>query len=158
MEVENASNLLYMGVPPFRLGGVAAVVDLERAPLDDVCVATAPVTQRCGLLHLCLSSSLVQRDLASAASWRLPSGGSLVSWGAAVHGEETMVQLLKRVRMHHQQWRSWVSFSSLEVTVGASLAPLFPGETSDVRRPPLTVVPVGVVALVGGIMGASWIR
>jgi hypothetical protein len=44
----------------------------------------------------------VQRDLAygGAASRRLPDGGSLTSWGAAVHGEEGMVvQLLKRVRM-----------------------------------------------------------
>jgi hypothetical protein len=54
--------------------------------------------QRCGLLHLWLSSSSVQRDLASggAASRRNPSGGSLGSWAAVVHGEEEM-KFLKRV-------------------------------------------------------------
>jgi hypothetical protein len=49
-----------------------------------------------------MSSSSVQRDLAigGGASRRLPGGGSLGSWGVAVHGEEeTVVQLLKRVRM-----------------------------------------------------------
>jgi hypothetical protein len=62
----------------------------------------APVTQRCGPLHRCPSSSSVQRDLASdgAASRWLPGGGSLGSCGAVVHGEEVTVDpLLKRVRM-----------------------------------------------------------
>jgi hypothetical protein len=53
-------------------------------------------------LHLWLSSSSVQRDLTSGgvgSRW-LPSGGSLGSWGAVVHGEEEIVvQLLSRVRM-----------------------------------------------------------
>ena len=39
------------------------MVDLKRAPRDDVCVPMAPVTQQCDLLYLWLSSSSVQRDL-----------------------------------------------------------------------------------------------
>jgi hypothetical protein len=75
-----------------------------------------PVTQRCGLLHL--------------FSRRLPGGGSLGSWGAAVHGEEeTVVQLLKLVRMPSLTAASMGVVSLLKVMVGASLAPLFPRET-----------------------------
>jgi hypothetical protein len=94
-------------------------VDLERAPQDDACVAMVPVTQRCGLLHL--------------FSRRLPGGGSLGSWGAAVHGEEeTVVQLLKLVKLVRMPSLTAASMgvvSLLKAMVGASLAPLFPRET-----------------------------
>jgi hypothetical protein len=72
---------------------VATAVDLDRAPWEDVCVAMAPVTRRCGLLHLCISSSLVQRDptYGGGASGWLPGGGSFDSWGASIHGEKEIV-------------------------------------------------------------------
>jgi len=73
-----------------------------RAPRDGVCVAMAPVTQRGGLLRCWLSSSTVRRDPVGggAASRRLPGGRVLGPWGVAVHAEEeTVVQLVKRVRM-----------------------------------------------------------
>jgi hypothetical protein len=54
----------------------------------------------------------------------------LSSWGAVVHGEEeTVVQLLKRVRKPSSTAAPWVLFSSLEAMVGAYLASLFPAET-----------------------------
>jgi hypothetical protein len=106
-------------------------------PQADMCVAMASITHGCGLLHLWLSSSMVQSDVRSGgvASWQLPHGGSLGSSGATIHDEEEMaVQLVKPVRMP----------PSIEVPVGviflvggdggASPDPLFQGETSDPRE------------------------
>jgi hypothetical protein len=83
----------------------------------NVCVTMAPDTQRGGLLRRLMSSSSVQMNPISggAASWRFAGGRLLGPWGVAVHGEEeTVVQLMKRVRV--------------------ALAPLIPGETSYLRE------------------------
>jgi hypothetical protein len=104
--------------PSIRLGGVAAALDLERAPRDDVCVAMSPITHQSGLIHFLVSSSSTQRDLTSgaAASRWLPGGGSLGLWVNAE--EETMVQLLKRVRMPSSMMVQVRVNSSLEAMLG----------------------------------------
>jgi hypothetical protein len=84
--------------------------------------------------HDCwMSSSSVQRDPVGGgvASRRFPDGGLFGPWGVAVHGEEeTVVQLVKRVRMPP----SAVVFVGVVFVIGgdggASLAPFVPGETS----------------------------
>jgi hypothetical protein len=87
--------------------------------------------------------------------WWLPGGGSLGSWGVTVHGEEeTVFQLLKRVRMPPSMAAPVGVVFLVGSDVGASFAPFFHGEPRIWGRPRLTMAPVGVVALVGGVMGA----
>jgi hypothetical protein len=102
-----------------------------------VCMAMTPAMQRGGLLRCLVSSSSVQMDPISggAASWRFPGGGLLGPWGVAAHGEEeTVVQLMKRVRMPSSK----VAPAGVVVLVGGdggvSLAPLISGETLDLRE------------------------
>jgi hypothetical protein len=84
-----------------------------------------------------MSSSSVKRDLAygDATSRRLPDGGSLALWGAAVHGEEGMVvQLLKRVWMPSSM-SAPVGFVFLVGGDGGGIShSLFLGETSNLEE------------------------